>query len=427
MCTDAPENLRLVYMQRRPLFRLAPFLLSGDGAEVFKARAENLSRWVIVSTWEGEATVRTLRGSVEMASRAAIEAARSTGDPTILGLHVGIGPDGLPRYETHGYVKTAKADPLSPNAYDAWVRRIAQRLYRISDPEAGKKLKAAIEVLLRDYPQGSPEQVENALEVFRSIVRSPRGEIMRMEEIELRNLLAQLIHQTGRAVQNLPGFRARLATGFSVVPERAARLLARHHSYWVRDQAGRIAPELSAQARAILEEGFRDGIGRKELADDLGRRLGPGFRDAGYWETVASTLVGRARSYALGASMRGAGIEYFRIDAIIDDRTTQTCRYLDGKIMPVGSALANDEAILLANTPESVFWRHPMIQDRGDRLVVEYPDKTSRIVAEITSRDRDVRAADRFIPRMDQAQMVSAGIGFPPYHYKCRTTVVPIF
>jgi hypothetical protein len=149
----------------------------------------------------------------------------------------------------------------------------------------------------------------------------------------------------------------------------------------------------------------------------------------GYWETVAANHVARARSYSLANTFKAAGIDYYRIEAVLDDRTTPQCEFLHGKVLPVGPAADRINRVLASPQPEAVLTEQPFIRDRGDRLTIGAPGEEEQTVARIDERPTggtpEPAASGRYTPVMSPGDMVDAAIGLPPYHFRCRSTAVP--
>src|SRR5690606_9165297 len=124
----------------------------------------------------------------------------------------------------------------------------------------------------------------------------------------------------------------------------------------------------SARARAVVSQGIAQGLGR----DDISQTLQDAFRgsavnrSAFYWDVVASAFVGRARSLAEVSSYDDAGIAYYLITAVLDEVTTDICRYLDGKRFSVGNALAQFRRVENLRDPERIKLEQPWLRVRQD-------------------------------------------------------------
>lgn len=128
-------------------------------------------------------------------------------------------------------------------------------------------------------------------------------------------------------------------------------------------------------------------------------KLTPGARSAPEVYLLGLLAVARVRGDALGtlARLGHSGVAYYRLVATIDDRTTDICLYLDGRVFPVNAALEMADAYGRGDPSGWLPYASLSALGAGD--------------------DRDDPAS--------QAVLVEAGVLFPPFHYNCRTEVEP--
>jgi SPP1 gp7 family putative phage head morphogenesis protein len=418
----------------RRAFRLAPFRVEGPDADATVAPgARRLakggdSQWLLVAAFDDVARVRRVYGSVDAVEKSAVDFAKATGDPVLVGAPRGLGGDGLPIFESCGRVVTAKADPLSPEAFEQWARSMAANVLAVSRQELLAMGIEALDQLDIDFRNMSPAQLERALLGYRTAISTPSARMVNLQRLEIDKALRRVITRVGGRASRIPEVRAGIGTGFSIPDREAARLLSRHHSFWVRDRYGQISDSMSAQARAIIARGVERGLDSRTIARDLRRMTGTGLRQEHYYRTVAQNHVARARSYTLGSSLRAAGIRFYRIEAVLDDRTTHQCVFLHGKVLPVGPGAANIERTMRSPNPEAVLANQPFIVERNNQLVVPTPGGGEATVATIERHSSGASPTGvdaTFSGGMSSADLVSHAIGFPPYHHGCRTTVVP--
>lgn len=419
---------------QRRLFRLGPFRVSGLGVEDVLAGGARrlakggLSQWVLVALFDERARLERCHGSPEKAGRRAVSLSKATGDPVVIGRQVGLAADGLPVFESIGVVLTEKANALTPAAFEAWVRGLSRKILEISRDDLNTMATQALSHLDLDFRGVSPNELDRALLGYRSALSSPSQTMLRVQQTEISQTMQRVLRSAGLEAQRLPQVRQALGTGFTINDREVSRLLAKNHSFWVRDRYGAISDSMSSQARAIISSGVQRGLGPNEIAGELKRMTGRGVRQEHYYRTVAANQVARARSYSTGATYRAAGIEYYRIEAVLDDRTTHQCEFLHGKVLPVGPGIGNIERTLNDPNPQAVLANQPFIIDRGSRLTIPTPGGGERTVARIDQRSTGAAASGPtavFSRGMSSSDLVSAAVGFPPYHHNCRTTTVP--
>jgi len=150
------------------------------------------------------------------------------------------------------------------------------------------------------------------------------------------------------------------------------------------------------------------GRGTKESLDDF-RAAAGGKLDAlndRAVDTIAVSSVQRIRNYAHINSLRQAAIKRGKIVAIIDERTSEICIYLNGKFINIGIA---------AETIDRLTQLEP-----GDYALELYKDKDGRAFAsDPVNYVKDRINEDGLI----DDDLVAEGRGFPPFHPRCRTRV----
>jgi hypothetical protein len=126
-------------------------------------------------------------------------------------------------------------------------------------------------------------------------------------------------------------------------------------------------------------------------------------------QAVIHTSVQRIRVWGHVGSLAQGEIEEAEIVAIIDKRTTQICRSLNGKKLMVGTAQKTIEK-LNKLSPEAFGKR--MYESRIARGIEQYgADFFKRFVKKGRVEDRLVRT----------------GRGFPPFHPNCRTRLKALY
>jgi len=122
--------------------------------------------------------------------------------------------------------------------------------------------------------------------------------------------------------------------------------------------------------------------------------------------TIITSSVQRIRNYAHINSLRQARYKYGKITAIIDQRTSEICRYLDGKYIRIGVAAATVDRLTKL--------------DPGDYALEMYKSELGKAYSsDSVDYVKDRIGSDGVI----EDSLVAEGRGFPPYHPNCRTRV----
>lgn len=122
--------------------------------------------------------------------------------------------------------------------------------------------------------------------------------------------------------------------------------------------------------------------------------------------TIITSSVQRIRNYAHINSLRQARYKYGKIVAILDRKTSEVCRYLDGKYIRVKVAAAAVDRLTKL--------------DPGDYALELYKSELGKAYAsDPVNYVKDRIGSDGVI----EDSLVAEGRGFPPYHPNCRTRV----
>jgi SPP1 gp7 family putative phage head morphogenesis protein len=207
-----------------------------------------------------------------------------------------------------------------------------------------------------------------------------------------------------------------------------ARHIVNAQGLFVRDEYGRRLDTFGREARQVVASGLERGLGRVDIAGELeaAARAELIDRAAFYWEVVASAFIGQGRSFAQVSSYAEAGIQRYRIEAVLDERTTHICRYLHGKTFAVADALQKFEQVERLENPEDIKQALPWVRERrdGDRLLLT---AAGAAIADVTRSAMGIRDdVGEFRPRLAEAQLGDAGVGFPPFHGMCRSTTLAV-
>jgi SPP1 gp7 family putative phage head morphogenesis protein len=220
----------------------------------------------------------------------------------------------------------------------------------------------------------------------------------------------------------------RLAIGaeFNAVDRRVVAHVTSSQGNFVRDEYGRRVEGFGKEARRIVAAGLEEGLGRDDIAQALDDRA------PFYWETVAASFIAQGRSYAQMSSYAEAGVRQYRIEAVLDEQTTNICRYLHGKTFSVADALRRFDRIEQLEDPEAIKLAMPWVREAQDRETGRtrlYVDGGAgrTDLAEITRSamgTRDDRGDFRALA--SDTALNEVGIGFPPYHGLCRSTTLAV-
>jgi len=235
---------------------------------------------------------------------------------------------------------------------------------------------------------------------------------------ETYKLSAQVIlrkHEGARGYQRNLVFKqgnpAVAVPNFDLIDEEAVAYLADSQVFWLREHFDTDTVEaIRAAGWADLagQSGASAGEALRRLAE---RQFGVGAFDAfgdAYFEGTAVNAGTTARVTGAMFELRDIEATQYIVVAVLDERTTEICTHLDGKVFSVTQAAERMDEIIASGTPQGIRDLHPWRPNtfREDLRAIGVDIQPGVALSESAA-----------------AVAVAAGFGFPPYHFKCRTTV----
>ncbi len=225
-----------------------------------------------------------------------------------------------------------------------------------------------------------------------------------------------------------------IAVDLNALDRRMVDHVVRTQTNFVRDPAGTRLQAFSQTARATVASGLERGLGRDEIAAELAEAAQAQLltRTSAYWEVVAGAFVSNARSFGQLSGFAEAGIQRYRIEAVMDKRTTEVCRYLDDKVFEVGDALRRFDRLDRLERPEDIRREQPWVRTSTDpatgqrSMYVNRDGERVRIGDIVRSAVGTSDDASEFARTVSNAELVDLGVSWPPYHGLCRSTCLAV-
>jgi SPP1 gp7 family putative phage head morphogenesis protein len=343
---------------------------------------------------------------------ASLHAARNAADRLLFG-------------EAH--VRVAKAlDLTTARGFDRAVAVLAAQLReeaRVADVDA---LRAAVRVLDVDWHATTPTQRKHLVAAAMAVAGRATARVPAQIRVPFGETAERVVRSTREAARR--DQKLSIAVDFSALDRRVLRHVVESQGNFVRDEYGRRIEAFGTQARRVVARGLEQGLGREAITDMLRESAHAALvtRAPFYWEIVASSFIVHGRSFAQMSSYADAGIRQYRIEAVLDEQTTPTCRFLHGKVFSVADALRIFERVEALEDPNDIKQAIPWVRERANARTGE-----SRLVAgngegRIAVAEFHASAPTRFRPLVSDAELADLGIGFPPYHGLCRSTTIAV-
>ena len=328
-----------------------------------------------------------------------------------------------------GLLLKAKLDPILAQDF----RTIARNLGADIAAAGGEVVQPALNDFVdrlqsTDWTKLSPAQQRKALADATAALKASHA----LQERAAVQIAKPALLRTARDTK--AGIKARYLGGIGVnlrAPEVASvERIAVQQGWFVRNQAKQIDAALTERARVVVAEGLAQGLGREDIGAALRDQVPGMWEGMGrrYANLIAANAVARARSYTQLSTFQGAGVAYMEVVAMLDEKTSEICRCMDGQIIPVEGALGVAQAAASVASPEGVYAASPFLQmtagPKDEQLLTVRGTGTP--IAEVTRSGMggvdDRGEMNQFV---GGTAMPGQNIGAPPYHHNCRSTVVP--
>lgn len=226
-------------------------------------------------------------------------------------------------------------------------------------------------------------------------------------------------------------FLPRLGTSFTRNETAALGRIGEQQGWFLRNQQLNISNAMTTRGQSIVADGLKNGLGRREIGDRLWKQLPDMWNGMGkrYADVVAANAVSRARSWGEISSYQLAGVEMLEVQAVLDERTTEVCRFMDGQVINVSGCAEHSQRAANVSNPEDIYKVSPFMQ------MVANKDNPKEPILQTRLGDRIATMTRSGLGRVDdrgswKASVMGNGlldkqIGPPPYHHACRSMTVP--
>lgn len=186
----------------------------------------------------------------------------------------------------------------------------------------------------------------------------------------------------------LIGVGGRSDLRFDSVDARAIKVM-RDNFYWMK---GEFNAKVSDELKQITKEIFEGKIPRAKAGEIMREKFkGVLSANTSYFEGVSDHIISQMQNVSVINEGAKNGVEYYKVVARIDGRTSECCRSMNGRIIPASHLEAQSQAIQnaknIAQKKAAAIWRN------------------GAFYGKILPKD----------------------FGLPPYHFRCRTEVVPVW
>lgn len=259
-----------------------------------------------------------------------------------------------------------------------------------------------IDSFLERYKDEKREILEEKLAEILSIV-SEKMDILLLKKLILDKISLLQIDMSPKELEILYQIMAkkslkmiaqklnkRLIFSFDTVDKEALSSM-RKGFYWMGVEYNEA---MQSKLKDLIEKTFRGEIANDEigavLRDEFGTLIGA---NESYFKGVAEHISLQSQNISRVMQGKKYGVKYYKVVAVMDNRTSEICRSMNGRIIPASHLEAQAQKILSAKNmsqkKNAAIWQSKAYNGRSDKM--------------------------------------DANFGLPPYHFRCRTQVVPVW
>lgn len=315
-------------------------------------------------------------------------------------------------------------DPSKPAGRRILIRQTADAMVATARPWEVRAETAARKFLRQNWPDLPKSEVNKLItqasaRIKEVPVRSVKG-INKVISVEQNRVMEGA---RKAAIQ-----RHNLNIGASLTsPDRKAIEASQRTSVrWLTNEYGARAKQFEDKAGAIVGRGLAEGLGREEISRDLLTEFHRSVsgRTASYFDVYAGALVDRARTRSEMNSYRDAEITRWIASAVMDEVTTDFCRWVDGRVFDVDTSisvmdLADQAGLSVAEMKSANPWVR-MGTVGGERVATA----GGTPIFSVAQSGLGTQAAGSYNNKAGADNIAALGLGGPPYHGRCRTTSV---
>jgi len=181
-----------------------------------------------------------------------------------------------------------------------------------------------------------------------------------------------------------------LKLSLSLIDKDAMNIIGQQNLFWIGHH---YTDDVKIKIDDLLNQYYKEGFTRSQFAANIKEQLSVlTDHNERYWLNLADHMATKIRELGRVSTYEQGGIEYVKVKAILDDRTSDICRDMHGRVISVKRLVDQRDEILGA---------------------------TSKM---------NLMDAAKWIPEFKgQTSDLPAGVGMPPYHWRCRTITAAFF
>lgn len=319
----------------------------------------------------------------------------------------------------------ANIDPSRPRNRAIIVRRTADAMVSKARPWERRAYSAGEKFLRANWPQLTAAERDAIIaKASRKILDIPVRAVRGINDVISTEADGVFKGARKSAIKK---FKLNIGANLTLPDERAIKAMQRTTVSWLTNEYGTRAASFESIAKEIVEHGMERGLGRDDISQELVRRFGTSIsgRSESYYNVFAGAIVDRSRTRSELHSYREAGLTKYVASSVLDEATTDFCRWVDGKVLDVQESIAIQERAERPDMSVDDMKRaNPWARVDADGNVYVRGPRGKANLFRVDRSGIGTQSTGQYTTRRAGGKLGANGVGGPPYHGNCRTATI---
>ena len=317
--------------------------------------------------------------------------------------------------------------PLRNTEFHKAEKRLLQQLQNILQPYHDnllEEMRHTLGDIHWAHPDAPAEVMKTLTAELAAVSQAVQAQVDPLLEKTVHDVYhAARIAQTA-SLHNKRRFTTEQAWGaFGVRDRQTLAQLQRQRRIFMKHTQAHTTDALSTKAHAVLLESIRQGHSKRQVSKELHSCIGGNLkRSDAYFQIMGSAWINRARNRAHLHTFDQAGIAQYKIVAVMDERTSSVCQALDGTLFSVQKQLQQEEKAAQATSMEELKQHNAWLCAGSGQQAQNIGIRQDKQFVPIAQANKQGNLHCLHTP----GKLQSLGVGLPPYHAHCRSTVVGV-
>lgn len=325
-----------------------------------------------------------------------------------------------------GYQSIAKVEnPIRRRTFDRIVARISTELADAAyDLDVGfiDRLLSALDV---DFQELTAGELGSVFARARAALPDPARYVPRIVPLLGAELEGIALASRGAAVSGQRG-----AGGLSAADREVLAHLQGAQGFYIQNAMTARNARIETRIAAVIDRAARLGMSRAEVRAALEEVVGEARilrEQATYFDIVAGDVSAQARTLGMLTRYRDAGISFYIWESILDEVTSDQCRFLHGTVFRVDAGMQTlaQMASTIDGAKEAAPWLRVGRNADGEKVLYTKSMSHRREIATVVRSGVGIKDdVGEFRTSYDADALSAVGICLPPAHANCRSTIV---